>query len=74
MGTLEQFAQDNNFDMITFSRNKTIRTNRTGGQFEKTMDARIASGGKKFKFDSPQTFSYSPNYQLQDMDVVWEKT
>lgn len=74
MGTLQQFAQDNNFDMITVSQNRTIRTNRTGGQFEKSMDARITSVGKKFKFNSPQTFSYNPNYQLQEMDVVWEKT
>ena len=74
MGTLEQFAKDNNFDMITFSQNKTIRTNRTGGQFEKSMDARVISVGKKFKFNSPQTFSYNPNYQLQEMDVVWEKS
>jgi len=74
MVTLEQFAKDNSFDMITFSQNRTIRTNRTRGQFEKTMDAKIASAGKKFKFTSPQIFSYTPNYQLQDMDVVWERT
>ena len=73
METLEQFAKDNSFDMITFSQNRTIRTNRTGGQFERTMDAKIASVRKKFTFSSPQTFSYSPNYQLQDMDAVWER-
>lgn len=73
MGTLEQFANDNNMDMITFSQDRTIRTNRTGGQFEKTMDERVASVNKKFRFSSPQTFSYSPIYQLQDMDIVWER-
>ncbi len=73
MRDLEQFAQDNDFDMITVSQNKTIRTNRTGGLFEKAMDARIAAVGKKFRFSSPQTFSYNPGYQLQDMDRVWER-
>jgi len=74
MGTLEQFASENGFDLITLSQNKGIRTNRTGGQFEKAMNERIAQVGKTFRFDAPQQFSYHPNYQLQDMDVVWENS
>ncbi len=73
MTILEQFADKNVFDMIVFSKNKSIRTNRTGGEFERSLDERIAKVDKTFKFDSPQQFSYNPNYQLQDMDVVWEK-
>ncbi len=73
MGSLEQFASENSFDIITLSQNKAIRTNRTGGQFEKSMDEKIAQVGKTFRFDTPQEFSYHLNYQLQDMNVVWEK-
>ncbi|MCX6782853.1 MAG: hypothetical protein NTZ20_02575 [Candidatus Levybacteria bacterium] len=73
MGTLEQFATENGFDLITLSQNKGIRTNREGGQFEKAMNERITQVGKTFRFDTPQQFSYHPNYQLQDMDVVWER-
>lgn len=72
MGTLERFAIDNGFDLVTLSQNKGIRTNRTGGQFEKAMNERITRVGKTFRFNTPQQFSYHPNYQLQDMDVVWE--
>ena len=73
MGTLEQFATENGFDLITLSQNKGVRTNRTGGQFEKAMNERITQVGKTFRFDTPQQFSYHPNYQLRDMDVVWER-
>ncbi|GDX62111.1 hypothetical protein LBMAG33_4210 [Candidatus Levyibacteriota bacterium] len=73
MGTLEQFANENGFDLITLSKNNGIRTNRTSGQFEKAMNERITQVGKTFRFDTPQQFSYHPNYQLQDMDVVWER-
>lgn len=72
MGSLEQFASENGFDVITFSRNKAIRTNRTGGQFEKAMNEKISQVSKTFVFDTPQQFSHHPNYQIQDMDVVWE--
>lgn len=72
MGTLEEFAQENNFNKIILSKNKTIRTNRTGGQFEKSMDERIAKVDKEFKFDEVSQFSYHPDYKLKEMDVVWE--
>lgn len=71
---LEQFALANNFDMIVLSTNKGIRTNRTGGTFEKTMDAAIAAVGKKYSFVEPQQFSFRPKYEIKDMDVIWEKT
>lgn len=70
--TLEQFATENGFDIITVPHNKTIRTNRTGGEFEKAMDKRVAQAGKTFKFDATKQFSYHPNYQIQEMDIIWE--
>jgi hypothetical protein len=73
MSTIEHFASDNQFDTIVLPQNKTVRTNRTGGQFEKSMDEKVSQKNKTFRFDTPQQFSYSPNYQLQDMDVIWEK-
>lgn len=73
MDSLEEFATGNGFDMVTLSQNKAIRTNRTGGLFEKSLNDRVARVGKTFRFDSPQQFSFNPNYKLQDMDVVWEK-
>lgn len=71
--SLGQFATENGFDMVVVPNNKTIRTNRTGGEFEKAMDKRVAQVGKTFKFDAAQQFSYHPNYQIQEMDVIWEK-
>lgn len=73
MSSLEAFASENKFDMIILPQNKTMRTNRTGGQFEKSIDAQVAKVNKTFKFETPQQFSYQPNYQMQDLDVVWEK-
>lgn len=70
---LEQFAAENGFDIIAVPHNRTIRTNRTGGEFEKAMDQRVAQVGKPFKFDAPQQFSYHPNYQIQEMDIIWER-
>ena len=69
---LEQFATENGFDLIAVPHNKTIRTNRIGGEFEKAMDKKVAQVGKTFKFDTTQQFSYHPNYQIQEMDVIWE--
>jgi hypothetical protein len=71
--TLEQFATENGFDMIVVSKNKAIRTNRTGGQFEKAINEKIAQVGKEFRFEKPVIFSYSPGYSMDEMDVVWEK-
>ena len=72
--SLEQFAAENDFDMVVTPQNKTIRTNRTGGEFEKAMDKKVAQIGKTFKFNAAQQFSYHPVYQIQDMDIIWEKS
>ncbi|MCX5638231.1 MAG: hypothetical protein NTX52_11155, partial [Planctomycetota bacterium] len=72
-GSLEQFATENGFDIIAVPQNHTIRTNRTGGEFEKAIDKRVAQVRKTFKFNAAQQFSYHPNYQIQDMDIIWEK-
>lgn len=71
--SLEQFAKENGFDILTVPRNKTIRTNRTGGEFEKSMDKKIAQVGKSFKFETAKQFSYHPIYQIQEMDIIWER-
>lgn len=73
MATVETFASDNNFDAIVLSKSKTIRTNRTGGEFENAMDARVAAVGQEIQLSEKQQFSYDPNYQLDRVDVVWEK-
>lgn len=72
--SLEQFATENGFDMVAIPQNKTIRTNRTGGEFERAMDRKVSQIGKTFKFNTAQQFSYHPNYQIQDMDIIWEKS
>lgn len=74
MNALETFAKENNFDMILFSKQKQIRTNRTGGVFEREMDSRIQAVGQEYRFSEPQRFSYSPKYFMQDMDVVWRRS
>lgn len=71
-GTLERFGADNNFDIIALSKNKAIRTNRTGGAFEQAMDARISEVGEEYSFHDEQVFSYRPNYNLKDLDVIWK--
>ena len=73
MEVLEGFAKGNDFDMILTSQNKQIRTNRTGGVFERSLTARIDSEGRTFRFDQPVPFSYQPSYSMRDMDVVWSK-
>ncbi len=72
VSALEQFAAENGFDIIAVSRDRSIRTNRTGGEFEKAMDERIVRVGKTFKFEPPQQFSYHPAYYMEDMDIIWE--
>lgn len=72
-GSLEEFATDNGFDMVAVPHNKAIRTNRTGGEFEKAMDRKISEVGKTYNFETVQQFSYHPSYQLQEMDLVWER-
>jgi hypothetical protein len=73
MEKLEDFANSNAFDMVAFSQNKTIRTNRTGGLFEKAMDERVSVVGKTHTLGEAARFSYSPSYLMQELDVVWER-
>ena len=69
---LQDFAQQNGFDIITTSQNHSIRTNRTGGLFEQAINKRISQIGKTFSFSEEKQFSYSPNYSMKDMDIIWE--
>jgi hypothetical protein len=71
LGTLETFAKENAFDMIAVSTNHSIRTNRTGGLFERTLDDRIREVGMIYEFDTAKQFSYNPAYVMKDMDVIW---
>ena len=64
---------ENNFDIITTSQNKNIRTNRTGGLFEQTINKKVSKISKTFSFSEEKQFSYSPNYKMKDMDIIWEK-
>lgn len=74
MHGLENFAKANGFDKILMSKNKQIRTNRTGGKFEGAMEERRKQIDKSFVFEEEKTFSYKPfNYKIKDMDVIWEK-
>ena len=74
LGAMENFAVDNEFDKIVISQNRAIRTNRTGGEFENSLNRRVAKIGKTFKFKDVKQFSFHPNYTIQEMDVVWERT
>lgn len=73
MEALEQFVQDNDFDLIVVPKNKTIRTNRTGGEFDKAIDRRVGQLDESYVFDEPKQFSYSPSYSVDAMDVVWKR-
>lgn len=70
--TLKDFAQENGFSRICSSKNKAIRTNRTGGMFEKAMDDEVSKVAKTYRFSEEKIFSYSPDYKILDMDVLWE--
>ena len=70
LSTLETFAKANNFDYIAVSNSPTIRTNRVG-IFKDTLESRIREVNKQFTFDETEIFSYAPNYQMQDLDIIW---
>lgn len=71
---LTEFAKDNDFDNICISQNHAIRTNRTGGEFERAIQSKINEVGKMFNFGKEKIFSYSPNYKIKNMDIVWENS
>jgi len=70
---LQDFAKQNGFDAITTPQNKAIRTNRTGGVFEQTIDKKVSQFHKTFNFSEEKQFSYSPDYKIKNMDVIWER-
>lgn len=72
MSQLQSFALNNDFDIITTSQNKIIRTNRVGGNFEKSIDKRVSQINKPFHFSSEKQFSYRPDYSIKDMDIIWQ--
>ena len=71
---LAGFATENDFDRICVSSNPTIRTNRTKGIFEKAFEEAIAKVDKKYELPESQVFSYTPEYFIKDLDVIWEKS
>lgn len=74
LNTLISFAEENGFKRICSSQNTAIRTNRTGGIFEKAMAETITQMGKTYSFSEVKRFSFSPSYEIKDMDVLWEST
>jgi hypothetical protein len=70
---LVEFAHINDFDFICCATQKGIRTNRTGGEFERALSSQISRYKKSIKLDSPADFSSSPHYVQQVLDVLWHK-
>jgi len=56
------------------SKHDHIRTNRTGGEFEKAMKDQIKKIDKTFEFNEPKQFSFKPKYKQQAMYVIWERS
>ncbi|MBU4370198.1 hypothetical protein KKG58_05650, partial [Patescibacteria group bacterium] len=73
LGQLETFAKDNDIDIIAVSQNKAMRTNRTGGEFERAMETAIRKANQNFSLSKEETFSFDPEYKQKDLDVVWVK-
>ena len=65
------FAKENNIDAIGVSRNRQIRTNRTGGEFEKAMERAIAACGREVVFPENRVFSNFNNYSQKEIDLIW---
>ena len=67
------FAKDNNFDGVGISTTSHIRTNRTGGLFERAMDSSIPDVGQEVAFSQPKRFSFHPAYQQSAIHLIWRK-
>ncbi|HAO64719.1 TPA: hypothetical protein DCQ44_01925 [Candidatus Taylorbacteria bacterium] len=67
---LKDFASANGIDKIAVSKNTQIRTNRTGGEFERAIVDAIQSKNKGFDFKEGQVFSYKPAYQQKELDLL----
>lgn len=70
---LAEFARDNGFDAVAMSREAQIRTNRTGGEFERAMNACIAAENKEHAFDRPRMFATNPQYMQTVVDIIWSR-
>lgn len=70
---LIEFATDNGFDAVAVSREAQMRTNRTGGEFERAMNACIAAENKEHAFDVARPFSTNPVYTQSVVDVIWSR-
>lgn len=70
---LTAFTAANDIDALALSKHKQIRTNRTGGEFERAMDAKIRSVGRQHIFAEARRFSFSPEYYVDAVDIVWAK-
>lgn len=70
---LGDFARVNEIDIIGVSTDSGIRTNRTGGLFERALNHRIREISERFNLDSKEQFSYEPPYRQQALDVIWRK-
>jgi len=70
---LGDFARTNEIDIIGVSTDEGIRTNRTGGLFERALNHRIREISEEFHLDAREQFSYEPAYQQQALDVIWRK-
>lgn len=73
LAQLITFAEENSIDAVAVSQHPQIRTNRTGGVFEKSMIAAIERVGRQYRFAEPRIFSTRPKYFQQALDVVWAK-
>ncbi|MCB0352504.1 MAG: hypothetical protein KDD64_03240 [Bdellovibrionales bacterium] len=72
VAALGEFAQANDFDYIATSTNKAIRTNRTGGGFERALDERIRELDHPISLGTEQHFSIVQRYTQNALDVIWQ--
>ncbi|MBM3183731.1 MAG: hypothetical protein FJZ64_00290 [Chlamydiae bacterium] len=70
---LVSFAKENKIDAVGVYQNPNMRTNRTGGIFEKAMDEAIATLGRQCRFSEPRFFSNYANgaYRQEIIDLLW---
>lgn len=73
LGQMIVLAEDYAIDLLTVAKARHIRTNRTGGDFDRAMDAQIAKIGKEITLSQPEIFSFSPKYLQPALCVRWER-
>jgi hypothetical protein len=67
------FAEKNPIDAIGIPKHAHIRTNRTGGEFERAINDAIRTIGREHVFAQARRFSYEPKYEVDGVDIVWAK-